>query len=133
MEKIFQRGLKQNVRFDTVKGKITTEDLYGMPLTHLSSYDLDTVAKSINKELQTSEEESFVRPNTAKNTTLTLKLEIVKFIIADKLADIETRKTASERKARKEYLLSIKSDKIDDKTRKMSMKDIDKELAELNG
>ena len=132
MERIFERALKQKLRFDTNKGKVTIEDLYGMPLTHVSGYDLDTIAKGINRDLKTTAEESFVKPNTPKSTTLSLKLEIVKHVIADKLAIIEAAKSAKERKERKDYLLSIKSDKVDEKTRKMSMKDIDKELAELD-
>jgi len=132
MEKMFEEAIKRKLRFSTVKGMVTTEDLRDMPLTHVSSYDLDTVAKGINKELKTTEEESFVKPNTTANTVLTLKLELVKYYIAEKLTAIKSKKEATARKERREYLLSIKSDKIDNKTRKMSMKDLDAELAELD-
>jgi len=99
MSDLFERVTKNAIRFPTNKGMVTVEDLWTMPLLAKSGFDLDTVAKTVNAALRSSEEESFVTTSPA-NTTDRLRLDVIKHIIAVKQADNEKRRNATAAKQR---------------------------------
>lgn len=86
MDNLFEEATRKGVRYDSQVGKLTTEDLWKLPLTGRkpSDPDLDTVAKFIAQKIKQNEEESFVKQNRANNVD-ELKLEVVKHIIAYQL------------------------------------------------
>ena len=58
---MLEKALINNYRYPTTVGNVTTEDLFGLPLTSKTGKpNLDDTAKSINKLLKDTEEESFV-------------------------------------------------------------------------
>jgi hypothetical protein len=111
---IFEQASRQKARFASIKGEITTEQLWDLPLQSKSGFDLDTVAKNVNAELKGVTEESFVATtsNPAK-ATLELKLEIVKHVIAVRLAENEAQRSAAAKAAEKQRLLDILAKKED--------------------
>ena len=130
---IFEKASRNKFRFPSKAGELTTEQLWDLPLTSKSGVDLNSVAVAINNELKGVTEESFVQitPNTQANT-LAVKLELVKFVIADK---IESGKKAAERLERAEKrrkLLDALNEKNDDAIKQMSKEDILKELEALS-
>ena len=70
--------------------------------------------------------------NPAKDS-LELKLEILKHIIAVKLKDAEDRRNAAERATERQKLLDILAEKQDGALKELSVEDIQKRLAELQG
>lgn len=103
MEKnIFEIAARKAFRFPSNKGDVTVEDLFNFGLAQL-----DFTARTINKELKASEEESFVTTRTNANTNLAVKLEIVKFVIADKQEEQRKRVDAASRREQKEQVASI--------------------------
>ena len=129
---MFKTAVKQKLRFDSPKGKLTTEDLYDLPLLATNGgVCLDDIAKALSKKLKESSEESFVLKKTTTNTTLELKLEIVKHVIADKLAEQEARTAAADRKAKKEKLLAIISEKEDANLKRTSISKLREMVDEL--
>lgn len=105
---IFEQASRQALRFDSSKGQLTTEQLWGLPLTAKDLFSLDNVAKVVNFELKAQTEESFVATSTnPQKATLELKLEIVKHIIGVKLAENAAKADAVSRKAQKELLLGV--------------------------
>lgn len=129
---IFEQATRVALRFASNKGDLTTEQLWGLPLQSKSGFDLDTVAKTANAALKQVDEESFVetRQNPAK-AELKLKLDIVKHIIAVRLAENEAARTAADRKAKKDRLLEILAKKDDAALEGMSREDLTKQIAEL--
>jgi hypothetical protein len=107
----FEKASKMKYRFTTRKGNLTTEDLWDLPLTSESGVSLDDLAKALNKEIKENAEESFVLTKTTSNKDLETKFSIVKRVIEVRLEEIETRKTAAARKAKKEQLLQLIYDK----------------------
>jgi hypothetical protein len=107
----FEKASKMKYRFTTRKGNLTTEDLWDLPLTSNSGVSLDDLAKALNKEIKENAEESFVLTKTTSNKDLETKFSIVKRVIEVRLEEIETRKTAAARKAKKEQLLQLIYDK----------------------
>lgn len=103
MEKnIFEIAARKAFRFPSNKGDVSVEDLFNFNLSQL-----DNTARAINKELKSSEEESFVTTRTNANTALAVKLEIVKFVIADKQEEQRKRVDAVARREQKEQVASI--------------------------
>lgn len=129
---MFETALKEHYRFPSVKGNVTTEDLWDMPLKAVNNYCLNSVAKTLSAAMKESETEDFVSKVTTSNSLLEAKMDIVKHIIAVKLEDKERAKNAKATKERREYLLSLKAGKEQEQDLKMSVKDIDKELAALD-
>jgi hypothetical protein len=90
IENLFQLASRQKFRFQSIKGELTTEQLWDLPLTARGGFNLDEVAKQVAAELKAAGEESFVKKNSnPAKAKLEAKLEIVKHLIAAKLEDAE--------------------------------------------
>lgn len=111
---MFEQATKLKLRFSSNQGLLTTEDLWDLPLQHASKASLDTIAISLNREIKQFEEESFVAKKQAANTLAQLKLDIVKHIIAVKLAEKEANENAAKTKAFNSKVLSILAQKEDE-------------------
>lgn len=122
---MFEKATRKKLRFNTANGLLSVEDLWDLPLTHL-----DKLAVSINKQIKEVGEESFIS-NKRVPENLTLSFDIVKHVIEVKLAEAEAKKIASERKAKREKLLSIIEQKQNEADLTKSIDDLRKELAEL--
>ncbi len=95
---MFEKASRMKLRFATAKGFLTVEDLWDLPLTK-GQTNLDDIAKNLHRTLKEAEEVSFVKTATRKNVEVDLGLQIVKHIIADKLAKAEATKTAMDKRA----------------------------------
>jgi hypothetical protein len=133
-ESIYKKATRDKLRFPSSVGELTIEDLWELPLTTTKAGrpDLDTVARTVNADLKSVTEESFVdtKPNP-RRAVLTLQLDIVKDVIATKIAERDAAKSAAEKAARKEKLLEALAAKEDQKLAGMSKEDIERELASL--
>ncbi|MFC7545640.1 hypothetical protein [Plantactinospora sp. GCM10030261] len=111
---IFEKATREKFRYPSTKGLLTTEQLWELPLTAKSGFSLDDVAKAVNAELQAVDTESFVatEANPAK-VTLEIKLEVVKHVIAVRLAEDKAAKAAAAKKLEKEKLLAVLDRKQD--------------------
>lgn len=94
---LYKFAAQEQLRFSSVKGDLAVEQLFQLPLTSKSGFDLDTVAKGINAKLREISEESFVSSNrNPQRTKLTAALEIVKDVIATREAEA---KAATDKRA----------------------------------
>jgi len=129
---MYKTASKQKLRFDTAKGKVTTEDLWDMPLTsRIPGNSLDDLARALARAVKESQEESFVLTINPGKAALELQFGIVKDVIATKLAEVEAREKAADKKALKERILSIMAEKQDDTLKGKSLKALQKQLEEL--
>ena len=120
---IFEQASRFAIRFDSARGpNLNTEQLWGMPLTSAADgFSLDEVAKAVKRKLNSLTEDSFV--TTAENplkADLELKLEIVKHVIAFKLAEVEALKSAAANKAELNRLIEVLGDKQDSALRRLT-------------
>ena len=106
---IFERASRAKIRFNSSKGQLITEDLWSLSLTNL-----DTIAKSVNRELKNETEESFIETKSKTTTDLELKLDILKHIISSKQAQELAAKQAVETRARKERIEQLILEKSDE-------------------
>lgn len=131
MEKMFETALRKKIRFGTVKGLATIEDIWQAPLTSRDDYNLDVITKKVAKDLKDSESESFVKPVTSGNSILSLKLELLKHVIKVKLEEEKEKEDKVEKQARKARILDIMARKQDQELEGKSLEDLQKELASL--
>ena len=122
---IFEYAVENKLRFP-YKGLISVEDLYA-----LSVSDLDTIYKTLKREAKRNGEESLLATKSNDDVALDTKIEIVKYIVEKKLAQVEARKTAAANKAKKEKILSILEEKQDAALKNMSEEDLRKMLDTL--
>lgn len=122
---IFEYAVENKLRFP-YKGLISAEDLYA-----LSVSDLDTIYKTLKREAKRNGEESLLVTKSNDDVALDTKIEIVKYIVEKKLAQVEARKTAAANKAKKEKILSILEEKQDAALKNMSEEDLRKMLDTL--
>lgn len=130
---IFELASKRKLRFPSIKGDLTTEQLWDLSLTSKSGLDLDAVAKTVNAELKATAEESFVAVSTnPRKAELELKLEIVKHIIAIKMQAATDAQAAERKRAEHARLTQILGQKEDAALEALSADEIRARLAALN-
>jgi hypothetical protein len=121
---IFEQATKSALRFKATNGMVSTEDLWGLGLAHL-----DMIAKALRKELRDNED-SFI-DSAKSNTGLELKFEVVKHIIASKIADRDAQVAQRDKAARKQQILGILEQKKSDSLQNMSVEALEAELKNL--
>ena len=127
---MFEQATKLGLRFSTVRGDLTVEDLWNLPLTGKTRINLDDIAKGLNKELQSSEE-SFVETKTKEDSILNLKFDIVKHIIKVKLEERDAAKLSAKKAQEREKLLQILASKQDEELNGLSKEEVEARLAAL--
>ena len=123
---IFEYAVRNKVRFP-FKGMISVEDLWDLSLTNL-----DSIYKTLNKQVKQSEEESLLITKTSVDTELEVQIAIVKYIVSIKLEEQEAREKAAAKKAQKQKIMSIIATKEDEALQNSSVDDLKKMLDELN-
>lgn len=124
-EKIFEFATRNKVRFP-FKGMISVEDLWDLSITNL-----DSIYKTLNKQVKQSEEESLLNTKASVDTELEVQIAIVKHIVSVKLAEKEAAEKASAKKAQKQKIMSIIATKENEALQNSSIDDLKKMLDEL--
>lgn len=125
VENIFEFASRNKVRFP-FKGMISVEDLWDLSLTNL-----DSIYKTLNKQVKQSEEESLLSTKASVDTELEVQIAIVKHIVSVKLAEKEAAERASAKKTQKQKIMSIIATKQDEALQNSSIDDLKKMLDEL--
>jgi len=131
MEKLLIKATRSKWRFQTTRGNISVEELWDLPLKSRTNFDLDTVAKTVNRQVKETEEESFVT-TTTKNIEPKEKLELVKYIISVKLQEAKNKQDAQAKAERKQQILELLAEKEVEGLKAKSKDELLKELEELN-
>lgn len=127
MSKLFVRATKQKLRFETIKGVLSVEDLWDLSLT-----DLNNVAKALYMKVQESHEITFIKTKTAEDTTAALRFDLVKFMIETKLAEKEAAEARAVAKAKRAKILDMIEEKQDEDLKDNTIKDLKKMLKSLD-
>ena len=125
VENIFEFASRNKIRFP-FKGMISVEDLWDLSLT-----SLDSIYKTLNKQVKQSEEESLLSTKASVDTELEVQIAIVKHIVSVKLAEKEAAEKASIKKAQKQKIMSIIATKENEALQNSSIDDLKKMLDEL--
>ncbi len=122
---IFEYASRNKVRFP-FKGMISVEDLWDLSLTNL-----DSIYKTLNKQVKQSEEESLLSTKASVDTELEVQIAIVKHIVSVKLAEKEASEKAHAKREQKQKIMSIIATKENEALQNSSIDDLKKMLDEL--
>ena len=125
MENMFEYATRNKVRFP-FKGQISVEDLWD-----LRADDLDTVFKTLNRQVKQSKEESLLATKTAEDTALDVQIAIVKYIFDIKMQEANARLLDKERKAQKQKIMAILANKQEQELQNKSVDELQKMLEEI--
>lgn len=128
---MFEIAAMLKFRYPTNRGELATEDLWDMPLTRPDGFSLDDLAKSLNRQVKESDEESFVVEKSDINMILETKFSIVKHIIKVKLDEIREAEELCAKRGKKEKILNIIAKKEDESLESESLDDLKKMANEL--
>lgn len=129
---IFKQATKLKLRFSSVRGDLTVEDLWDLPLTSKSNLSLDGVGKPIQKALRESDEDSLVDvPTTSKNELNSLRLAVIKEIISVKQEENLIKQNQAAIESQKALLKQALASKKVDEINSLSVEEIEKRLASM--
>ena len=117
---MYKKAAQMKLRF-VFKGVIAVEDLFD-----LSMSQLDAIYRSL-KQKHGAVSEGLLQESTPEDTVLTLQLKIVEDVFNTKREEMESKKAAADKRAKKERILEIMANKQDAKLQEMSLE----ELAEM--
>lgn len=122
---MFEKASRLKLRFQSANGRVSTEDLWDLPLSQL-----DVMAKGLRRELRETED-SFIEDKKS-DAQIELRFEIIKYVIEQKLAERDAKLQAKERAQRRQVLQEALEKKQIAALDGMSVADIKKELAALD-
>lgn len=129
---IFEYATRNKLRFASARGFLTVEQLWDVPLRSNDEFNLNAIAKVTNQNLKALTEENFVEAaKTNAQLLMETALEIVKHIIAVKLAEEEAAKKRAANKLEKQKLLKILAEKQDGKLSELSEKELQERIEAL--
>lgn len=128
---LYKKATRKKLRFPSVRGSLSVEDLWDLPLIAPDDCSLDGVAKAVNRQLQTSEEESFVEPKKEEENLLRVQLDLVKDIIQYKIDAATAAEKREATKAKKQKILAILEKKEDADLEEQDSEELKKMLNEL--
>lgn len=129
---VFERASKEQWRYATKRGLISTEQLWQLPLS--GDISLDAIAVGLHHTAESEKRVSFVS-DTQRNQAAELaarQLTLVKHIIDAKLTAKAEREKARERSVERDKLLALLGRKEDEAMEGMEKDDILKRLKELD-
>lgn len=128
MNGIFEKAVMTGLTFNTERGVIFPQDLRHVPLTSEDGFNLNDIAKGLNREVKGASEESFVAKKTEAGAVAQLSLDIVKRIIEIKL-EARDRATAKLKDTKRNEALLARLEEIENEDiGKMSKEDLLKEI-----
>lgn len=123
---MFEVATREKFRFP-FRGVISTEDLFD-----LSVKDLDSIFKTLNKELKKAKEESLLETKTQQDKELDIKIEIIKYIVKTKLDEEQLRAETKKKKEQKQKILELMASKQDADLQNKSIEELQQMLNELD-
>lgn len=123
---IFEIAVRGKFRFE-FRGYISTEDLFD-----LSVEELDSIFKKLNSQIKQVKEESLLGVKTKADKELEVKIEIVKYIVADKLEERAKALEAKEKRLQKAKILEILAEKQDESLQGKTEEELQQMLKDLD-
>lgn len=123
---MYKVASKMKLRFATVKGNLSVEDLWD-----LSLIALDKMAVAIDDEISKSPRKSFIAETTPENEVAKLKLDILKDIIETKMKEKNDKESEKKKQSERNKLLEILAKKEEASLENLSIEELKKKIAEL--
>lgn len=126
IENKFEVALRSKMRYP-FRGLISTEDLFDLSLTNL-----DSIFKTLNSELKQVKEESLLDTKTKEDKELDIKIEIVKYVVAEKIKESEAKANEKAIKEQQQKIMEILSTKQDESLQNKTVEELQAMLGDLS-
>lgn len=123
---MYKEASKMKLRFSTVKGNLSVEDLWDLNLTAL-----DKMAVAIDEQISKNPKKSFISETTPEDKVSKLKLDILKDIINTKLEEKAKKDSEKQKISERNKLLEILAKKEEASLENLSIEELKKKIAEL--
>ena len=123
---MYKEASKMKLRFATVKGNLSVEDLWDLSLTAL-----DKMAVAIDEQISKNPKKSFIFETTPEDKVSKLKLDILKDIINTKLEEKAKKDSEKQKISERNKLLEILAKKEEASLENLSIEELKNKLAEL--
>lgn len=132
---LFAQATRLKLRFTSPQGDLTVEDLWGLPLTseRPAKASLNVVAQAIDNAMGASVSKNFVDDTPAVSPELSLKLDVVKYIIGVKKAENAAKLASDAAKRELETLTAALADKSNEAIKNMSAEELQARITALRG
>jgi hypothetical protein len=131
-DSLFQFATRNKIRFASSRGDLSVEQLWDVPLRSKDAFNLDEIAKYVNRALKNAIEESFIETNhNPERDRLEVTLEVVKHVIGVRIDEENAAKKKAANKAEKTKLLAILAEKQDGKLSSLSEAELKRRIAAL--
>jgi hypothetical protein len=122
---MFQKAARQKLRFESIKGQLTVEDLWDLPLTSaVGKANLDDIARDLHRQLKSGDNVSFVNTAEKSDETIQLKFDIVKHVIDTKLAENTAVALERDTREKRQRLLALIEQKENEQLMGSSMDEL---------
>jgi len=129
---IFEEAVKQKLRFSTQKGNLSVEDLFDLPLSSTTGKtNLDDIARGLHLALKNETEVSFVEPRSRKASVLDLQFEVVKSVIASKMAENAAENLRRKNSEKRQKIMELIAAKEDEAVKGLPLEELQKMLDSL--
>ena len=81
MKNVFEQITRKGLTFSTVKGNISVQELWQLPLKGKNGFDLDTISRDLLAKVKSSSEESLVDVEDDVDSDDQLRLEVLKVVV----------------------------------------------------
>ena len=130
---MFEAATRKKLRFVSTRGEISVEQLWDVPLRSEDEFNLDVIAKAVNKGLKAIAEESFVatRSDPAQERQ-ELTLGIIKHVISTKLDDEAKARSRANQSQEKAKLLEALASKETSELGELSREQLEARIRTLS-
>ena len=104
MSNIFEQITRKGLTFSTVKGNISVQELWQLPLKGRNGFDLDTVSRDLLSKVKASSEESLVETVNNVDSDDELRLEVLKVVVNTLKTEQEARVNAEQARSHNEKI-----------------------------
>lgn len=131
---MYKFAVQHKLRFASKRGELIVEQLFDLPLKSTSGFDLDTVARTINTQLKSMTEESFVEDpkDNPQKKVLEVSLEIVKDVIKTKQEENAARELRKKRAEERKKILDAIGAKKDQQLSAATIEELEQKLSALD-
>lgn len=123
---IFEYATRNKLRFP-FKGSQSVEDLWSLSLT-----DLDSIYKTLNKQVKLEDEDSLLTSKAGVSLSLQVQIAIIKHIVEVKLSEKDAKEKALLREKEKQEIMALIADKENEAKRNMSVEELRAMLDKLS-
>lgn len=130
---MYKEAIQKRYRFPSIRGPLTLENLFELPLKSPNGFDLDNVARSVHAQLQ-AQGESFVEVDSTNPAKEMLEgmMNIIKDVIKTKQEERTAGLAKLHRAVERKKILDAMAAKKDQQLTEATMEDLEKKLAALD-